>query len=83
MLNESVLIQGKTNINNYRMIALLKGLKLELKGIKVSRNISCYAILKSEFNLKGSRQKVYDHLNAIYNKDWIEENKENIEGNRI
>ena len=31
---------------------------------------------------KGSRQKVYDHLNAIY-KDWIEENKENIEGNRI
>jgi hypothetical protein len=82
MLNESVLIQGKTNINNYRMIALLKGLKLELKGIKVSRNVSCYAILKDEFNLKGSRQKVYDHLNAIY-KDWIEENKENIKGNRI
>ena len=80
MLNESVLIQGKTNINNYRLIALLKG--LELKGIKVSRNISCYAILKSEFNLKGSKQKVYDHLNAIY-KDWIEENKENIKGNRI
>ena len=51
MLNESVLIQGKTNINNYRMIALLKGLKLELKGIKVSRNVSCYAILKSEFKL--------------------------------
>ena len=81
-MQESKIITGETNINNYRMIALLKGLKLELLGIKVSRGISCYAILKSEFNLKGSRQKVYDHLNAIY-KDWIEENKENIEGNRI
>tara|TARA_R110000823_G_scaffold298147_1_gene418430 strand:- start:312 stop:557 length:246 start_codon:yes stop_codon:yes gene_type:complete len=81
-MQESKIITGETNINNYRMIALLKGLKLELLGIKVSRGVSCYAILKSEFKLKGSRQKVYDHLNAIY-KDWIEENKENIEGNRI
>jgi hypothetical protein len=82
MLNKSTLIQGKTNINNYRMVALLKGLKLELLGIRVKAGVSCYKILKDEFNLKGSRQKVYDHLNAIY-KDWIEENKENIKGNRI
>jgi len=49
------------DIDRYRLKVLLKGLKLEILGMK-KRGSSCYSIIKKEFGLKGNKQKVYDQL---------------------
>lgn len=56
-------------IPEFRKKVLLRGLKLELKGMKLSRGRSCYSIIKSEFNLKGSRQSVFDQFSELINGD--------------
>ena len=56
-------------IPEFRKRVLLRGLKLELKGMKLSRGRSCYSIIKSEFNLKGSRQSVFDQFSELINGD--------------
>lgn len=54
-------------INQYRALALLSALKLEVKGMQ-RRGPSAYSIVKAEFNLKGSKQKVYEQLGTILRK---------------
>jgi hypothetical protein len=39
-------------INNYQLITLWSGLKLESKGIRVSRGISCRKIVKEKFGIR-------------------------------
>lgn len=60
-------------IPEFRKRVLLRGLKLELKGMKLSRGRSCYSIIKSEFNLKGSRQSVFDQFSELINGDSNDE----------
>ena len=55
------IIEGKENIEAYRMAVLEKALKLELIGLK-GRGRSAYSVIKSEFGLKGNKQKVYDQF---------------------
>jgi hypothetical protein len=45
------------------MSVLEKALKLELLGMK-GRGRSAYAIIKSEFSIKGNRQSVYNQFVA-------------------
>ena len=72
-MNDSIMITDKTSIDNFRTLTLVKGLKLELLGMKRSRGKSCYQLLKEEFGLKGSKQKVYDIMTEII-EDWKKEN---------
>lgn len=55
-------IEGKENIESFRLAVLEKALKLELVGLKSGRGRSAYSVIKSEFGLKGSKQKVYDQF---------------------
>ena len=57
-------------IELYRMHVLHKMLKLEMLGVKMSksRQPSAYSVIKKEYGLKGSRQKVYDAFEEIINK---------------
>ena len=55
-------------IKTYRQRVLLKGLEAELIGMKLSRGRSCYCIIKEEFDLKGSKQKVYDQFKKALTK---------------
>jgi hypothetical protein len=59
-----MVITGKENIANFRLITLRGALRLELRGMK-RRGRSAYAIIKEEFHLKGSKQKVYDQFDKI------------------
>lgn len=52
-------------IEMFRYKTLLKGLRLEMVGMKMSRGQSCYSIIKQEFGLKGSKQKVYDQFKSM------------------
>ena len=49
-------------IDLYRMHVLHKMLKLEMLGIKMNKGgqPTAYSAIKREYNLKGSRQKVWD-----------------------
>ena len=59
----TVVITGE-NIGRYREKVLLSALKLEMLGLK-RRGPSVYSIIRREFNLKGSRQSVYDQFKLI------------------
>jgi hypothetical protein len=60
-----MILNTPTQIEAFRFKTLLRGLKLELAGMKMSRGRSCYSIIKEEFNLKGSKQKVYDQFKQL------------------
>ena len=45
-------------ISAYRLATLVSGLKLEIRGMSISRGRSCYSILKDELGLKGTRPTV-------------------------
>jgi len=57
-------IKTPEQINMFHQRTLLKGLELELIGMK-RRGRSCYAIVKQEYGLKGNKQSVYDQFKAI------------------
>lgn len=59
-----MMITGKENIQNSRLLILRSALRLEVRGMK-RRGRSAYAIAKEEFGLKGNKQKVLDALNKI------------------
>ena len=52
-------------IELYQMLVLRSALKLEIKGIRMSRGRTAYSAIKQMFNLKGNRQKVLDTFNEI------------------
>ena len=48
-----------TDTKSARLLVLKHALKLEILGMK-RRGRSVYSIIKEEFNLKGSKQRVWD-----------------------
>ena len=54
-------------IEAYRLAPLRTGLKLEIKGMRVSRGRTCYSILKG-MGYKGSREKVLEQVAADVEK---------------
>lgn len=56
------------SIGVFRMLMLRSALQLEIKGIRVWRRASAYAILKRELGLKGSREKVLVQASEIIEK---------------
>jgi hypothetical protein len=50
-----------------RMHVLHNMLKLEMLGLKMNKGgqPTAYSVIKKEYNLKGSRQKVYDTMAEI------------------
>ena len=54
-------------IEAYRLATLRTGLKLEIKGMRVSRGRTCYSILKG-MGYKGSREKVLEQVAADVEK---------------
>lgn len=51
------------DVSFFHLLQLRSALGLEIKGLKNSRG-SAYAYIKKTFGYKGSKQKVYDQLNA-------------------
>ena len=64
-MSSGFLLTEPNEINAFRLLSLQKALKLELKGLKISRGVSAYKSIKEEFNLKGNKQKVLDQYTKI------------------
>jgi hypothetical protein len=52
------------DVKEYRRRVLLKGLEMEIYGLK-KRGRSCYSIIKEEFGLKGNKKKVADQFRKL------------------
>lgn len=63
--NDGYVITGES-IPKYRLLMLRQGLKMEMKGLRISsRGPTAYSIIKKEFDLKGSREKVLTAFESI------------------
>ena len=60
-------IDTPKQIHNFRYVTLLKGLELELKGLRMNRGRTAYSIIKKEFGFKGNKERVHKQL-----KEWLE-----------
>jgi hypothetical protein len=49
---------GPSAVNIFRMVTLANGLKGEIKGLRLTRGRTCYAVIKSEYGLRGNKAKV-------------------------
>jgi len=61
-------IDTTEKICGYRELMIYSGLKFEIKTngkMRLTRNISCYALAKREYGLKGNRVKVLAALKEI------------------
>jgi hypothetical protein len=59
-----VILTGQ-QIPKFRLITLASGIRLEGRGVKVSRGRSCLAIVKAEFGFKGNRAKIQAQLQEV------------------
>jgi anion-transporting ArsA/GET3 family ATPase len=57
-MNDLLVCDTPETISAYRLLALRSMLNLEIKGMKRSRGPSAFAMVKSQFGFKGSKQKV-------------------------
>ncbi len=64
MTQRNAHIDTPEQIDAFRARVLLRGLRLETLGM-TKRGQSCYAIIKQEYGLKGSKQKVYENFKKI------------------
>jgi hypothetical protein len=67
-----MILDDPDQIKIFRLLTLRQGIKLEIKGLKVSRGASAYAIIKAELGLKGSRISVFNQLSEMLGKPAYE-----------
>jgi hypothetical protein len=66
-----MILDTPNQIEAFRCRTLLRGLKLETLGMKMSRGQSCYSIIKQDFGLKGNKQKVYDQFKQLLQEGGV------------
>jgi len=62
----STVITGDDTIL-FSIIALESALRLEARGMRLSRGRSAYAIVKARYELKGNKKQVLEQFNEIVN----------------
>jgi hypothetical protein len=62
------MLTNPTQIAHFRYCTILRGLGLEIKGMRVSRGMTMYALIKKELGLKGTRESVYNQLADMLSK---------------
>ena len=63
-----IMLDTPEQICAYRELMIYNGLKFEVKTngkMRLTRRISCYALAKKEYGLKGNREKVLAALKEI------------------
>jgi hypothetical protein len=50
---------------------MLRGLGLEIKGLKCSKGMTMYSLIKKELGLKGTKTAVYNDLANMLGKPTI------------
>lgn len=66
-----MILDTPDQIHHFRHLVLLRGLGLEIKGMKMSRGVSLYATIKKELGIKGTKTAVYNQLALMLDKPTI------------
>ena len=61
----SFMLDNPEQIEMARYLTMRAGLQLEVKGMRLTRGVSCYKIVKDTFGLKGNKQKVLDQFEDL------------------
>lgn len=61
----AIMLDTPEQIQMARYLTMRSGLKLEIQGMRLTRGVSCYKMIKDTFGLKGSKQKVLDQFEAM------------------
>ena len=66
------MIDNTTAIASLRYKTLLIGLKSEIRGLRLTNKArTCYSIIKSEFGLKGNKQRVLEQYEKIISDSGV------------
>ena len=65
------ILTNPTQIATFRYCTMLRGLGLEIKGLKCSKGMTMYALIKKELGLKGTKTAVYNDLACMLGKPTI------------
>jgi len=60
-----IMLDKPEQIEMARYLTMRAGLQLEVKGMRLTRGVSCYKIIKDTFGLKGNKQKVLDQFEDL------------------
>lgn len=55
-----------------RYLTMRSGLKLEIQGLRLSRGVNCYKMIKDTFGLKGSKQKVLEQFEQLLTESGVD-----------
>jgi len=55
-----------------RYLTMRSGLKLEIQGMRLTRGVSCYKLIKDTFGLKGNKQKVLDQFEDLLREAGVQ-----------
>jgi hypothetical protein len=66
VVSDDVVCISGAQIEIFRLMCLRTGLESEVRfGVKLAKGRSAYSVIKSEFKLKGNKQKVLDDFTKI------------------
>ena len=60
-----IMIDTPEQMQMARYLTMRAGLQLEIQGMRLTRGVSCYKMIKDTFGLKGSKQKVLDQFETM------------------
>jgi hypothetical protein len=65
------MLTNPAQIATFRYCTMLRGLGLEIKGLRCSKGMTMYALIKKELGLKGTKTAVYNDLACMLGKPTI------------
>jgi glucose-6-phosphate dehydrogenase assembly protein OpcA len=68
--SSGVIFTGEDGVNLYRMATIIMGMKAEMRGMRLTSKAkapSCFTIARREFGLRGSKEKIFADMTALYN----------------
>ena len=67
-----LMLDTPEQIQMARYLTMRSGLKLEVQGLRLTRGVNCYKMVKDTFGFKGSKQKVLDQFEDLLREAGVE-----------
>ena len=67
-----IILDKPEQIQMAKYLTMRSGLKLEIQGLRLTRGVSCYKLIKDTFGLKGNKQKVLDQFEDLLREAGVE-----------
>lgn len=65
-------LDSPEQIQMAKYLTMRSGLKLEIQGLRLTRGLSCYKLIKDTFGLKGNKQKVLDQFENLLREAGVQ-----------